>query len=1204
MPTHRPFFRSTADELRELVNKNRHDLALIQLVAKELKKRTTSKARALAKELEQIEQEVSRVRPNNSTDSPASSRATYDAEPAAASPQETEDEWSTEGITVLEPQVETASETIEFQSVTATTLESGAFERPVHEDTTSSILAAWIALEALSPQTYRRPEDLASGDKRCVANFTPQLPWSRNETSRPKKKLFYQIVLGSIDMDAATARLVSAFGQDEERERPKGERAAIGAVLVDKNGFLLEDDSIAVSSFSWALPLALKRRLEALGEWPVVEEKIKEVLRPILTPKNARGEPLPIDVASILKAHKYLVEGFGLDSDLIEKPSFAIRVYHYFKSINSPEVSLLNSFYLSDLAKAKSLQLSGTAPVGLRRYLGVDPNTNPTNLLNDNAALEKAVAPNTFPLGRWPAPGGHPLVLLQQAAVNLARKDLQKEGIFAVNGPPGTGKTTLLRELVASAVVDRAEAMCGFSNPEEAFVPSGQKVKAGDAAFFQMYKLHPSLRGHELLVASSNNRAVENVSRELPGVKAIGRKITYLKTISDNVANSKDEFNEEPETKTYNETWGLIAAILGNSNNRFTFQQSFWWDGEASARIYLKAAKGDDVTITITDKETGKVVERRTPKVVTIEHPPPTKTSAIQAWNSARKRFSVVKNEVIAQLQELEEVRLICLAIPKEQRKLEIMVPLEKTKASEVRLLSDDLDKLSKIYLDWKEYAQKCQDALKAHRALRPNIIQRLFRTRRWKQWQHSNGEKLQNSSKANIELKSGLVEIAKRRTLVENARTELQAFSRDIGSLRASIERMQEKISRCEVQVGKRIIDKQFFELDHVEKNLTPPWLSAELHEKREELFEVGLDVHRAFVGVAAQKVLHNLSALMGSLTSGTYRNPEKRQLLGDLWATLFLMVPVVSTTFASVDRMLGDLESEALGWLLIDEAGQALPQAAVGAIMRSRRSIVVGDPLQIPPVVSLPQRLTVEICSFFNVNVDRWAAPDASAQTVADRASNFQSYFKSEGADRLAGAPLLVHRRCEEPMFSLANLIAYDGQMVQQVENTDGGEVRKILGPSKWISIDGEAQSKWCPAEGEIVKKIFADLVKGGAVNPNIFIITPFRIVAQQLRRRLEDETANLTKLGFNPEQWITNHVGTVHTFQGREADTVILVLGAPERSHIGARRWAGAAPNILNVAVSRARQNLYVIGSQGAWSGAGVFSSLAQGLPVQRG
>jgi hypothetical protein len=421
---------------------------------------------------------------------------------------------------------------------------------------------------------------------------------------------------------------------------------------------------------------------------------------------------------------------------------------------------------------------------------------------------------------------------------------------------------------------------------------------------------------------------------------------------------------------------------------------------------------------------------------------------------------------------------------------------------------------------------------------------------------------------------------------------------------LRQQVAKLSQNIEIQRRALSDRLVDDDLFARGHEALNLTVPWISERIHRQRENLFIAALAVHRAFIDASAQKVLHNLGVLMDIFSSGSMRDEAKRKLLGDLWSTLFLVVPMISTTFASVDRMLGDLPVGSIGWLLIDEAGQALPQAAVGAIMRAKRSIVVGDPLQIPPVVTLPERLTSEICKFFKIDKSVWCAPRASAQTLSDQASRFQAMIRSNEEElRRVGIPLLVHRRCQEPMFSIANRIAYDGQMVYASEPRDMGSTGRVLGPSKWFDIDGDADSKWCPAEGDLVIALLEKIAAVGVTNPDLFIITPFRIVAQEMKRRLEREDQLLSKLQVSKQEWPSNRVGTIHTAQGRESDAVILLLGAPKASQNRARLWAASTPNILNVAVSRAKQNLYVIGSFGAWSGIGHARELASAIAHER-
>jgi hypothetical protein len=110
-----------------------------------------------------------------------------------------------------------------------------------------------------------------------------------------------------------------------------------------------------------------------------------------------------------------------------------------------------------------------------------------------------------LPPGAWP---DFPLVAAQQFAVNRSREHLDNGGLYGVNGPPGTGKSTLLRDVIADRMVAKAVTLASFDDPMSAFASRKGSIEGFEWGY---YELDARLRGHGIVVASSNNGAVDNV---------------------------------------------------------------------------------------------------------------------------------------------------------------------------------------------------------------------------------------------------------------------------------------------------------------------------------------------------------------------------------------------------------------------------------------------------------------------------------------------------------------------------------------------------------------------------------------------------------------------------------------------------------------------------------------------------------------------
>lgn len=1158
----RPFFKSTIAELELLFERKGDDHEFVEALVAELKQRETQRARKL----------LDRARAHSMS------------ERAARRPTASFNETATH-----EPTRQRAAQnasTVE-EHVTPSprpTARANPQLNPEVRNRGSDILSAWTAMEVLSPPSFRKPEDLVGGERQRIARIGDgNLPWEHGgERSRPNYRLYYQIVLGTLDMEKSVGALLDVYSDTrDERPSARGE-AVLATVLVDRLGRLVEIDPVAVSSFGWGVPVALGGRLEELRRWTDQERQLVEGLSTRLTRKDEQGEPLPLDRDTIAKAYTWLIDKLGLTRDLVKPPEFALRSYQYFKFPDPPEAILLNSFFLSDLATARGMEDAGRSTSNVSRYLQLKKPTVRHNLLSDRDALRTALQPGRFPLGSWPAPGRNQLALLQQTAVNLALHDLERDGILAVNGPPGTGKTTLLRDVIAGIVSMRAMVMCGYDDPEKAFLSSGQRLKRGQA-FIHLYRVDEKLRGHEIVVASSNNKAVENVSAELPCMGAIAGDAStfrYFRSVSDNLLDG--------------ESWGMIAAVLGNAKNRSEFRQRFWWDEELGLQRYFQQASGNPQYVS---EKHGEETTQRPPRIVTSERPPQDKEEALKRWKQARAKFrklSLEANRVLAELQKAHELEDGVRAAGRKVADLKLEFDQMETSVRQAEAIRAPAATERDARLEAKTRIEREIE----HAALgRPGFLARLFKSEETRKWQSRFDSLGRERDAAKTLLSAAEADLTGKASRHAKLTGEFQRIGVTLLAAKGELENKTSEFAILRNRYDSVFISRSFFEKEHGERQLSVPWMDREAARIRNEVFEAAMAVHRAFADAAARPLRHNLNALMDSFGTRSLGSADRDALIPHLWSTLFLLVPVVSTTFASVARMFCNVGTEQLGWLLVDEAGQALPQAAVGALMRSKRAVVVGDPVQIEPVVVLPDKLTQAISLRFGVDPAIFNAPSASVQTLADEATDYFATFETKYGSRDVGVPLLVHRRCANPMFSLSNSLAYENLMVQaKVEKAS--PIRDLLGASRWLHVEGRGHDKWCPKEGQTACELLKVLRDAG-ISPDLYVVTPFVVVQDRMREMIRDSEL-LDGWVSEPNSWVRERVGTVHTVQGREAEAVIFILGAPEAVQRGARGWAGARPNLLNVAVTRAKEALYVVGNRELWRGEGVFQQLDRALP----
>jgi hypothetical protein len=894
---------------------------------------------------------------------------------------------------------------------------------------------------------------------------------------------------------------------------------------------------------------------------------------------------------------------------------------------NAPEetaIDILNSFYVKDIERAIALLRRGQKVWSLEPYLTPVLPGNRIDLYSA-AGPQRIVAdlhPGNTPPARWLDEPSHAMSLMQQFAINNIFSALSDRGLFSVNGPPGTGKTTLLREIFAENITRRARILASFSSAAEAFQTAPKpRVEfeecSGRSGPWTIALLKPELTGFEMLVASSNNAAVNNISEDLPKAKSLGAmdwnapkeiawrgedgepRQTYLRPVAIRMAAQtvRGEFADLGPDET---PWGLISCALGKRSNRRKFvqrfslpvinknqakdapkpkgydprrHQSFWEWRDSYKGLGFPEAKAAFIALDEAVRERQRRLARLSSLAVGLAGHTETTYVLEQAQRVANAQAGLGKAQ--AGLGEVDRVKNICHERLATLREVERLIPVP---SAWIALLGQIPSTPF-----WKNpFLEKCRAYRKARQ-----------------ENQSAQRQCLEDKLALDSRKAASESDVARARTAVDVAQHGLQAR---VEEWRAN------DAERCNLQqsFANAVMPKEEKEIEELRWQKEGIWNDGELNGLRSQLFAAALTLHEAWLAEVTAKgggFGPNVGAICDLLGGKPLRTPEHALML---WQSLFMIVPVVSSTFASIASQFKELGAGELGWLFIDEGGQAVPQAAVGALWRARRAVVVGDPLQIEPVFTVPVKLIEALAQSSALPEDRQVMPHkTSVQNLADAANSCGALVAGRANEpEWVGSPLRVHRRCADPMFRIANAIAYGNKMIFGLESRVPAADGYDLGASAWVHQPGATEGRHVvPAQVELVTQAVIRLYQSKGMLPPLYIISPFKLIKQALLERLSDIGAwkeqgigTLSKSDLS--KWRKKSIGTVHTFQGKEEHIVWLVLGCDLGSE-GAVSWAASKPNILNVALTRAKRRFFMIGDVGLWGEKPYFQEARRNL-----
>lgn len=243
-----------------------------------------------------------------------------------------------------------------------------------------------------------------------------------------------------------------------------------------------------------------------------------------------------------------------------------------------------------------------------------------------------------------------------------------------------------------------------------------------------------------------------------------------------------------------------------------------------------------------------------------------------------------------------------------------------------------------------------------------------------------------------------------------------------------------------------------------------------------------------------------------------------------------------VLSTTFSARSCMFNE---QPYDYLIMDEASQVSSDTGTLALTCAINAVIVGDTKQLPNVETEEDRMKLrEIVKPYNIADGYDCAKYSFLESVLKVIPNVTETMLRE------------HYRCHPRIINFCNQKFYGGQLLIMTE--DKGE-KNILSAVRTVK-GNHAFDHFNQREIDVVKEEILPTLKNEG---SIGVVTPYNNQVDAFNKQLADITA-----------------GTIHKYQGREEDAIIMSVVDNKISPFA------DDSKMLNVAVSRAKNRFCLV------------------------